>query len=457
MMEFETEKIMEAAQFAIKRAQSSDVDGIYVNGSLKKIFSTRFANSAIHQNFTNYGSNLVITVVNGLKNVNVTLNTLDQGEIAKSVDYAVKVVKLLPDDPTFPGLLTDSQNYKKLDLSDPKIKNLSSDDVADKIVAGINAGHEYSKKVQTVSGNLNFSDGISIFISSEGLENLTPDTTMTSTINIMSEDTSGESRSNSDFGHRLFDQLPIESEAIAVAERSVNGLNAIMIEPKAYPAVLDFQAAATPTLFTGFALSAQSILDHQSYLIDRVGEQVFSENMTIINDPHDPQFLSSTPMDIDGVATQKYTLVNGGVIENYAHNRLTASRMGTKSNGCGFSIWGESISFPYAMKLQPGNKSREQLISEIDKGLLITNFHYSNFVDPTRGVLTGMTKDGLFIIENGEIVGAAKNMRYTDGIIDMLSNAEFSKEVFQTVPFGLGLEVPAIKIDSINFSSGTTH
>ena len=221
MMEFETEKIMEAAQFAIKRAKSSDVDGIYVNGSLKKIYSTRFANSAIHQNFTNYGSNLVITVVNGMKKVNVTLNTLDQGEIAKSVDYAVKVVKLLPDDPTFPGLLTDHQNYKKLDLSDSKIKNLSSDDVADKIVAGINAGHEYSKKVQTVSGNLNFSDGISIFISSEGLENLTPDTSMTSTINIMSEDNSGESRSNSDFGHRIFDQLPIESEALAVAERSV--------------------------------------------------------------------------------------------------------------------------------------------------------------------------------------------------------------------------------------------
>ena len=113
-------------------------------------------------------------------------------------------------------------------------------------------------------------------------------------------------------------------------------------------------------------------------------------------------------------------------------------------------MYGQSFSFPYAMKLTPGNKTKEQMISEIDKGLLITNFHYSNFVDPTRGVLTGMTKDGLFIIENGEIVGAAKNMRYTDSIISMLSKAEFSKEVFQAVQFGLGLEVPAIKIDSIN-------
>lgn len=456
-MEFETEKIIEAAQCAINRAKTAGVDGVYVNGNLNKVYSTRFANSAIHQNFTNIGNNLMITVVNGLKNTNVTINTLDEAEIARSVDYAVKVVKLLPDDPTFPGLLTDKQDYKKLNLNDPKIKNLTADDVADKIVAGINTGHEYSKKVQTVSGNLNFADGVSIFISSEGLDNVTADTSMTSTINIMSEDDSGESRSNSDFGHRKFDQLPIETEAAAVAERSVNGLNAIMIDPKAYPAVLDFQAAATPAIFTGFALSAQSILDHQSYLIDRVGEQVFSENMSIVNDPHDPHFLSSKPMDIDGVASQKYTLVNKGVIESYAHNRLTASRMGTYSNGCSMQMWGETFSFPYAMKMKPGNKTREQLISEIDKGLLITNFHYSNFVDPTRGVLTGMTKDGLFIIENGEIVGSARNMRYTDGIIDMLSNAEFSKEVIQAVPWSMGMEVPAIKIDSINFSSGTTH
>lgn len=456
-MEFETEKIIEAAQFAINRAKAAGVDGTYVNGNLNKVYSTRFANSAIHQNFTNIGSQLMITVVNGLKNTNVTLNTLDVTEIARSVDYAVKVVNLLPDDPTFPGLLTDKQDYKKLDLNDPKIKNLTADDVADKIVAGINAGHEYSKKVQTVSGNLNFSDGVSIFISSEGLDNVTPDTAMTSTMNIMAEDESGESRSNSDFGHRKFDQLPIESEAIAVAERSVNGLNAIVIDLKAYPAVLDFQAAATPAIFTGFALSAQSILDHQSYLIDRIGEQVFSENLSLVNDPHDPGFLSSKPMDIDGVASQKYTLINKGVVESYAHNRLTASRMGTQSNGCGFYMWGETFSFPYAMKMKPGNKTREQLISEIDKGLLITNFHYSNFVDPTRGVLTGMTKDGLFIIENGEVVGSAKNMRYTDGIIDMLSNAEFSKEVIQAVPWSMGMEVPAIKIDSINFSSGTTH
>ncbi len=456
-MEFETEKLIEAGQFAIDHARKAGADGTIINASMNKVFSTRFANSAIHQNFTNFGIELSITVVKGKKNINVTINSLDKDEISKTVDHAIKVIGLFPDDPNFPGMLTEKQNYKQLRLNDPSIKNLSADDVADKIISGINAGHEYSNKVQTVSGNLNFSDGVTIFMSSEGFDNITPQTSMTSTINIMSEENSEESRSNSDFGHRIFKELPIESESVAVAERSVLGLNAQKIDAGKYQAVLDYQAAATPAIFTGFSLSAKMIMNHSSFMIDRIGEQVFSDKMTITNDPHDPHFLSSTPLDMEGVASQKYTLINKGVVENYAHNRLTAANMGTQSNGCGFTFYGQSMSFPFAMKLTPGNNSRDKLISDMDNGLLITNFHYSNFVDPTRGVLTGMTKDGLFIVKNGEIIGSAKNMRFTDGLIPMLKNAEFSKEVIQTVPFGLGLEVPAIKIDEINFSSGTNH
>lgn len=456
-MEYEVEKLIEAARFAINRAVQNGADGAYVNGRQNKVYSTRVANSAIHQNFTDFSTHLSITIIKGKKNVGVDVNTLDPTEIAKSVDYGTKVVGLLPDDPDFPGLLTEPQQYKSLKLNDPAIANLSADDVADKIIAGINAGHEYSKKVKTVSGNLNFSDGVSIFLSSEGLENITPETNMTSTINVMAEENGEESRSNSDFGHRIFKLLPIESEAQAVAERSVLGLNSQKIDVKAYPAILDFQAAATPTIFTGFALSARSILDQQSFLIDKIGEQVFSENMTVVNDPHDSQFLSAAALDSEGVATQKYSLIENGVVQSYAHSRLSASRMGVQSNGCGFTFYGRSMSFPFAMKVAAGTQTKEQLIAEMDNGLLITNFHYSNYVDPIRAVLTGMTKDGLFIIKNGEIVGSAKNMRFTDSITNMFADAQFSKEKFQTVPFGLGLEVPAIKINSLNFSSATDH
>lgn len=105
-MEYEVEKLIEAARFAINRAVQNGADGAYVNGRQNKVYSTRVANSAIHQNFTDFSTHLSITIIKGKKNVGVDVNTLDPTEIAKSVDYGTKVVGLLPDDPDFPGLLT---------------------------------------------------------------------------------------------------------------------------------------------------------------------------------------------------------------------------------------------------------------------------------------------------------------------------------------------------------------
>ena len=110
------------------------------------------------------------------------------------------------------------------------------------------------------------------------------------------------------------------------------------------------------------------------------------------------------------------------------------------------------------MKVTPGQKSREKLIEEMDKGLLISNLHYSNFIDPPRGTVTGMTKDGVFQVKNGEIVGAVKNMRFTDNVKSIFGKTESSAEHRQVVSFwGFSFDVPAIKTDSLSFSSQTSH
>ena len=275
----------------------------------------------------------------------------------------------------------------------------------------------------------------------------------------MTDDGTGESRSNSSFGDRRFSNLLFEEEAIKVAERSVLGLNAREIESnKAYPVILDFQAVADQMFGISEAMSGRMVIDKRSFLRDKVGEQVFSDSLTLINDPHDSASLAARPFDAEGVATKKYTLINKGVVENFAHDRLSARKMGTKSNGCAMIIWGESLPMPIAAKIIPGQKSRQQLIEEMDNGLLVTNLHYTNFIDVSRGTETGMTKDGLFIIKNGEIVGSAHNMRFTDSLPQMFSNAEISREVLQVVTFfGMSQAAPTIRLDSMNFSSKTTH
>ncbi|MFX1534548.1 MAG: TldD/PmbA family protein [Promethearchaeota archaeon] len=453
-MEIDTDKLLEMANFAINRAKKAGMDGAFVNAGLNQAFSTRFANSAIHQNFVDFRTSFEITVIKGQKRVGVSTNSLEERDITWAVDRAIKMVVFLPDDPEFPGILTEPQNYPKLQLNDPKAKNLTSSDVVDKIIGGINTGHEFSPKVQTVSGNLNLRDGFELFLSSEGLENLSPVTEITSTINIMADDGKGESRSNSNFGGRRFSELPFENEANEVAQRAILGLNAQKIEPKAYDAILDYQAVADQTFFLGYALSAKMVLDQVSFLKDKVGEQVFADSLTLINDPHDPSFLGARPLDMEGVATQKYTLINQGVIENFAHSRLTASKMGTKTNGCGLIFLGSSFAFPFAAKIKAGQLKRQKMIDEMDDGLLITNLHYTNFIDMSRGTETGMTKDGVFIIRNGEIVGAARDMRFTDSIPRLFSTAKPSHELQQIVNwFGLGFAIPAIQVNEMNFTS----
>jgi len=458
-MEINTDQLIEKANYAINEGKKLGMEGVNINSELNRILSTRFANSSIHQNFVDFETKFQITAIQGKKNVIITTNSIEEKDILLALNKAAKIIVYLPDDPEFPGVMKDVQKYPKIKINDPKAKNLAPSDVADKIIEGMNKSHELSPKVQSVSGSFNLKDGVNFFLSSEGSENLTPATSIISTINIMSNDGHGESRSNASVGSRRFLDLRFKEESENAAERSLLGLNAQKIEPKSYPAILDYQAVADQVFHIGIAMSARYVLDQASFVKDKVGEQVFATSLSVINDPHDPDFFSANPIDSEGVPTQKYTLINNGVVENFAHSRLTASKMGAKiSNGSACILFGTSIPLPFASKILPGNKSRQQLIEEMDDGLLVTNFHYSNFIDMPRGTETGMTKDGLFIIKNGEIVGSAKNMRFNDSITNMFSKAEISSETVQTPNFyGYAYDVPAIRIKELNFSSKTDH
>ncbi|MFQ5980029.1 MAG: TldD/PmbA family protein [Candidatus Heimdallarchaeota archaeon] len=458
-MEDRNEILVETSNKAIQMALKEGMDSAFINAKLKDVFSTRFANSAIHQNFTDYETRIEISLRQGRKCALVTINSLKERKMSFAVKSGAELVKALPEDPDSPGPLKEPQDYIKLQLNDPAIASLEPSNVADKVISGIHEAHDLSSKVKSVSGNLNLKNGIDYHISSEGHEILTPTTRITSTINVMSDDGHGESRSNSSFGEREFSKLPFKKEATQVAERALLGLNSQNVETGAFNVVLDHQAAASQMLQFGLMISGRFVLDNQSFLKDRIGEQVFSKSMTFVNDPHNANFLSAKALDAEGVATRKSTLVKNGILRDFAYDRLTANQMGTKSNACGIVLGNYGLTpFPDALSLGPGTRTRQQLIEDIDKGLLVTNLHYTNFIDYSRGTQTGMTKDGLFIIENGEIIGSAKNLRFTDSMPRMFNVVELSSEVSQVISyFDFALVAPAMKVDSMNFSSKTSH
>jgi PmbA protein len=454
-IEKQKELIIELSEFAVKRVQDSGCEA-FINTSIAKEYVTRFSNSEILQNYTDLYRDLAITVIyKDKQRTNSCTNDLTKKGILNLVDYLTAIVKLVPPDPEYPGIVKNRQQFPSLSLNDPKVSNIGPDKIVDKVEEAIVAGEAVDKRIEGVSGNILLTDGFKYFISTEGQEVLYPSTRITSTININAIKDEEESRSNSTFGSRIFSKLGIAQEAEDVAKRAVQGLGAKTIETGEYEVILDHQAVNELLFYINMATSSKLVIDKASFLTDKLDQQVFNEKLTLINNPHNPEHLDSRPIDDEGLATQPFLVIENGVLKNYSCSRLDAVRLGTQALGTCFNFFGEIIGFPFAESMKPGNYNRKEMISETKNGLLITNFHYINFVNPPVGSITGMTKDGLLVIKNGEIIGSARNMRFTDEIPRILKDIEIGKEIKQPIKQAYDIKsiVVPLKVKNFRFTS----
>ncbi len=451
------ELIIELSELALKRIQDSGCEA-FINASIAKEYISRFSNSEILQNYTDLYRDFAITVIyKDKQRTNSVTNDLTKKSILNLVDYLTTTAKLVPPDPQYPGLVKDKQQYPSLSLNDPKISNIGPDAIVDKVEEAIVSGEAVDKRIEGVSGNILLTDGLKYYISTNGQELLYPTTKITSTININALEREEESRSNSTFGSRTFRKLDMENEAEETAERAINSLGAKKIEPGEYEVILDYQAINELLFYINYATSSRLIIDKFSFLTDKLGEQVFNDKLTLLHNPHNIEHLDSSPIDDEGLATQPFPVIENGILKNYSSSRLDAVRLGTKALGTCYTILGTTVPFPFAETMNPGTYSKEEMISETKNGLLITNFHYINFVNPPVGSFTGMTKDGLFIIKNGEIIGSAKNMRFTDEIPRIFTDIEIGKELKQPVmaTYKFKSIIAPIKLKSFRFTSKT--
>ncbi len=456
-LEKQKELIIELSEIALKRAQDSGCEA-FINASIGKEYVARFSNSEILQNYTDLCRDIAITVIyKDKQRTTSNTNDLTKKSILNLIDYLTTTAKLVPPDPQFPGLVKQKQQFPSLSLNDPKLSNIGPEVIVDKVEEAIVTGEAVDKRIEGVSGNMLLTDGFKYYISTNGQDLFYPNTNITSTININALERGEESRSNSTFGSRFLSKLGMEKEAKEVGERAIQGLGAKKIETGNYEVILDHQAVNKLLLYTNYATSSKLVIDKFSFLIDKLGKQVFDEKLTLINDPHNPEHLASRPIDDEGLATQSFPVIENGILKNYSYSRLDAARLGAIALGSCFNLLGTTLGFPFATSIKPGAYTTEEMISETKNGLLITNFHYINFVNPPVGSITGMTKDGLFIIKNGEIIGSAKNMRFTDEIPRILKEIELGKEFKQPIIQAYDIKniVVPMKVKNFRFTSQT--
>jgi predicted Zn-dependent protease len=213
--------------------------------------------------------------------------------------------------------------------------------------------------------------------------------------------------------------------------------------------------------------SGMSILDQRSFLTGRIGTKLFGDNITIWDDVAHP-LQTGSPFDGEGIQRKRVSLVENGIVKRVVYARATAERMKRseyKDNVGPIEATGHGFALPNEMGEMPLNivfasvrdpQSVEQMIASTERGVLVTRLWYIREVEPFEKMLTGMTRDGTFYVENGRVQGGVRNFRFNESLIHMLSNVEAaSTPVRSSGEESFDMVVPAMKVREFNFTEVT--
>lgn len=254
------------------------------------------------------------------------------------------------------------------------------------------------------------------------------------------------------------DASTIDAAAIGreAAEKARASDNPVSIDAGDYPVVLEEYAVVDITDYLGYlGFSALAIQEGRSFV--EPGKRIGSELVTLVDDGADPAGLPMS-FDYEGVPKQRVSLIEAGVCRNVVYDAQTAAREGRRSTGHGLPAPNPFGPFPINTIMSAGTTSREELIGGLDRGLLVTRFHYTNPVHPKLAIITGMTRDGTFLVEGGRIAGPVRNLRYTQSYLDALAGVTAVGSTRKTIKGFLGgAAIPAVRIESWTFTGATEH
>ncbi|GIW08625.1 MAG: peptidase U62 [Dehalococcoidia bacterium] len=408
---------------------------------------TRFANNGIHQNVAERNHELTIRAVVGRRIGVATGNDLSPEGIRRVVEHARAIARRSPENPDFRSLPTprpippvDGWRETTAGFSPEARARLAAPVCRRAAEVGlVAAGY-----IETRAEQFTVANSLGIFAS-------TRRTTAAAMAVVMSDSGSGYAdRFALDAGD--LDPDALADEAIGRATRARNPID---VEIGEWEVVLEPYAVVDLLLYVSFlGFSAQSVQEKTSFLAGRFGERVLGENISIWDDPTGPGVVPE-PFDPEGVPSRRVDLIVDGVAVGVVYDTLTAARDGKESTGHALPPGSTSGPLPRHLYLAPGTE--DDLVRKVDRGLLITRFWYTRPVHYLTVTMTGMTRDGLFLIENGEIVAPVKNLRFTQSYLAALNAVTgISRTTKLEIEEG-NFVVPSLRIAQWSFTGKTAH
>jgi predicted Zn-dependent protease len=444
----------------IKKHSSADEVEVLFSGGKSAL--TRFANNTIHQNVAEENYVVSVRTVFGGRTARSTTNKFDDESLKRVVQSSERLAKVQHPDPDLLPVPDSSGGGNPVSpvryfAETAAITPAQRSDTVGKIVAIAD------KHKLTTAGIVSTSESVEGVFNSRGLANWHTQTSSEISITMLAADSSGWQKANSP----NVTNLDAAALAETAARKAFESAKPREIPAGKYNVILEPAAVLDIIGFMFFDFGGLSILDQRSFLNNRVGTRLFGENINIWDDVAHP-LQSGTPFDGEGVSRQKVQLVENGVVQRLVYARATAEKMKHSEHtdkvgpieptGHGFPLPNEMGEAPMNIVFGASSKpsSVDQMIAATGRGVLVTRLWYIREVDPYEKILTGMTRDGTFYVEDGKIRQGVRNFRFNQSLIQMLSNVEaMGTPVRASGEESFDMVVPAMKVRDFNFTEVT--
>jgi predicted Zn-dependent protease len=441
------EDVRTLADRAAYLAPADDAEAVVISSASAL---TRFANNRIHQNVAESDTRLSIRAVLGTRTGVASTNRLDDDSIARCAAAAVEAARHAPEDPDFGGL----------PLPEPT--------VAAARVSATTAGYDADRRAEAAraiigqssargfvaAGTVATSDFAVAVASTRGVSAAMEADDLRATVLSMGTHGGSGWASFLTSDAAAFSPSALGSRAATTAERSENP---VALDPGVYTVVLAPEAVSDILDFLGYlGFGAKSFSEGGSFLTEAIGTSVVDERISIYDDALSPGTIGLS-FDFEGQPKRRTPLIAGGVAVGPVTDSHYARKLGLPNTGHALPAPNPYGPMPLNLELATGDTTEAEMIASVERGIYVTRFHYVNVEDPMKVVLTGMTRDGTFLIENGEFSTPVRNLRFTQGVLDALSHvgAIGSRRALIGPGEGGATLVPAMLLEKWEFTGQT--
>lgn len=402
----------------------------------------RYARNEVSTSGSLINKNLVVQSAYGKKVGVATIDEFDDASLEKVVRRSEELAKLAPENPEHVGVL-EPQQYIKSNGYFETTASVNPDKRADAVAKSLDL---VKAQKLVAAGFMEDRHGFSAMMNSKGLFAYYPSTNVNFSLTVRTEDGTGSGYVIKGFSD--FNKLDTVAATKIAIQKSIGSKNAKALEPGKYTVILEPTAAAVLLENIYFDMDARSADEGRSFFSKaggktKLGDKIVDERVTIYSDPQHPD-LPASPWAGDGQPLNKMMWIEKGVVKNLAYSRFWAKEKGVKP-----------VPFPSNVIMEGGTATLDEMIKSTQKGILVTKLWYIRSVDPQTILLTGLTRDGTFYIENGKIKHPVKNFRFNESPIIMLNNLETLGKTERVVSTesDQNYMVPPMKIREFTFSS----